>query len=55
MDSSENTGVARQGGPAKSGALSGDSAPIDPELAAVVAAWPTLPEAVRRQVVALCR
>ena len=25
----------------------------DPDLAAIVAAWPTLPEAVRRQVVTL--
>ena len=48
--SSENPGVAPQGG-AKSGALSGDSAPIDPDLAAVVAAWPTLPKATRRRVV----
>jgi hypothetical protein len=59
--SSENQGVAPQGG-AKSGALSGDSvasgalpAPTDPDLAAVVNAWPTLPEAVRRQVVGLVR
>jgi branched-subunit amino acid aminotransferase/4-amino-4-deoxychorismate lyase len=50
-NSSGNHGVALQGG-AKSGALSGDSAPIDPDLAAVVAAWPTLPEATRQSIVA---
>ena len=53
-DSSGNRGVAVQGG-AKSGALSGNSAPIDPDLALVVNAWPTLPEATRRQVVAMVR
>ena len=52
VHSTGNQGVAVQGG-AKSGALSGDSVPIDPDLAAVVAAWPGLPETVRRQVVAL--
>jgi hypothetical protein len=51
-DSSGNQGVALQGG-AKSGALSGDSAISDPDLLAVVAAWPTLPEAVRQRVVAM--
>jgi hypothetical protein len=50
-NSSGNQGGALQSG-AKSGALSGDSAPSDADLAAVVAAWPTLPEAVRQQVVA---
>jgi len=49
-DSSGNQRVALQGG-TESGALSGDSAPSDPELAEVVRAWPTLSEAVRRQVV----
>jgi hypothetical protein len=50
--SSGNQGVTLQGG-AKSGALSGDSASIDPDLAEVIRAWPTLPEATRRQVVTL--
>ena len=50
-NSSGNQGVALQGG-AKSGALSGDSAP-DPDLMAVVAAWPTLPEAVRQKIVGM--
>ena len=57
-NSSGNRGVAPQGG-AESGALSGDSssggalpAPTDPDLLAVVAAWPTLPEVVRRKIVA---
>ena len=53
-NSSGNQGVALPSG-AESGAVGGDSAPIDPDLAAVVAAWPGLPEAVRRKVVALVR
>jgi hypothetical protein len=59
--SSGNRGVAPQGG-AESGALSSDFAPggapltvTDPDLAAVVSAWPTLPDATRRQVVAMIR
>ena len=40
------------GGDAESGAPA-TSTPIDPQLAAVVAAWPTLPEAIRRAVLAL--
>ena len=40
------------GGDAESGAPS-TTTPIDPKLAAVVAAWPTLPEAIRRAVLAL--
>ena len=53
----ESSGNAVGGGGAKSGALSGDSCPggalpalADPELMAVVAAWPTLPEAVRQRI-----
>jgi hypothetical protein len=60
-NSSGNQGVTPQGG-AESGALSGDSAeggalpaPNDPDLMAVVVAWSTLPEAVRRKVVAVIR
>jgi hypothetical protein len=34
-------------------AIEGNSAPIDPDLMTVVAAWPKLPKAVRQQVVAL--
>ena len=37
---------------ANSDALSGDSAPIDPELAEVVRAWPTLPAGVKADVLA---
>jgi hypothetical protein len=36
---------------AKSGALGAESTPIDPDLATIIDAWPTLPEAVRQQVV----
>lgn len=58
-NSSGNRGVGGRGG-AESGALSGDSpsggalpAPTDPDLLTVVNAWPTLPEAVRRRIVAM--
>ncbi len=54
---SENTGktgVPQESG-AESGASSGDSAPIDPDLAAVVSAWPTLPYAIRAAVLAIVR
>lgn len=53
-DSSENRGGGVQGG-AKSGALSGDSALSDPDLAAVVAAWPSLPATVRQRMVMLAK
>lgn len=60
-DSSGNTGVTLQGG-AQSGALSGDSAQggalpasTDPDLLAVVNAWPKLPEAARQRIVAVVR
>lgn len=58
----ENTGEtdAPPESGAKSGALSGDSdpnptpaTPADPDLAAVVAAWPALPPAIRAGVMAL--
>lgn len=56
-----NTGVSLPSG-AKCGALSSDSVPnptltkpTDPELAAVVAAWPDLPPAIRAGVLALVR
>jgi hypothetical protein len=57
--SSEKLGVDDQGG-AKSGALSGDSsqggallAPSDPDLMAVIDAWPGLPETVRQSILAM--
>ena len=46
--SSTKTHFLDQGG-AKSGAI----AEIDPDLAALVAAWPTLPEPIRRAMLAL--
>ena len=36
---------------AESGALPANPTPPDPALALVIAAWPTLPEAVRRKIV----
>lgn len=60
-ETSGNTGVAGESG-AESGALSSDSAPnatpdapTDPELAAVVTAWPDLPPAIRAGIVALVK
>jgi hypothetical protein len=47
-------GFLPEGG-AKSGAVGVRIAISDPDLAAVVEAWPTLPEAVRRQVVGLVK
>jgi hypothetical protein len=40
-------------GGAKSGAVSADFSPIDPDLARIVATWPTLPESIRRAMLAL--
>jgi len=42
-------------GGAKSGALGSQSGPIAPDLALVIDAWPTLPEAARRQVLGIVR
>ena len=38
---------------AKAGALATTPPPLDPELAALVVAWPTLPDPIRRAVLAL--
>jgi len=38
---------------AESGALGAREAPIDPELAAVVDAWPALPDAIKAAILAL--
>lgn len=40
-------------GGAVSGAVSADSTPEAPDLQAVIAAWPGLPEAVRARIVAM--
>jgi len=45
-------GLAVDGG-AQSGAGGADSPPPDPDLARIAAAWPGLPEAIRRAVLAL--
>jgi hypothetical protein len=47
--SPRKTAISEKGG-AESGAVGDDSAPIDPDLAAVIDAWPRLPETVRRDV-----
>lgn len=40
---------------AQSGALSAREAPLDPELAAVVDAWPALPAAIKAGILAMIR
>jgi len=40
-------------GRAQNGALSDDSPPLDADFAAIVRAWPTLPEAVKAGIVAM--
>jgi hypothetical protein len=47
-----NAGHAAAGG-AKPGAVSADPSPADPYLVRIVAAWPTLPEPIRRALLAL--
>jgi hypothetical protein len=54
LENAGKTGVPQESG-AESGASIGDSHPVDPDLAEVIAAWPGLPEAIRRKVVALLR
>lgn len=45
--------ASRKSGGAESGAFSADSSQIDPDLARIVAAWPTLAEPIKRAIVAL--
>ena len=40
---------------ARGAAVSAETGPIDPELAAVIEGWPALPEAVRAGIVALVK
>jgi hypothetical protein len=40
---------------AESGALRVPNAPLDPELAAVINAWPALPEAIKDCILAILR
>lgn len=40
---------------AKSGALGAPEAPIDPDLAMIIEAWPTLPESIKAGIVAMIR
>jgi hypothetical protein len=42
-------------GGAKSGALAPENPAIDPALAALIDAWPTLPEAIRAGILAMVR
>jgi len=42
-------------GAAKSAAVGDDLPPIDPELASVIEAWPTLPPAIREAILVMLR
>jgi hypothetical protein len=42
-------------GSAKSGAVNAQTQPIDPALAALIDAWPTLPEPIRAGILAMVR
>lgn len=53
-NSSGNQGVAPQGG-AESGALGAENGPKDPELGAIIHAWPTLPDAIKAGILAMVR
>jgi hypothetical protein len=52
--SSGNRGVGNQSG-AECGALGARDAPLDPDLAAVVDAWPALPAAIKAGILAMIR
>jgi hypothetical protein len=52
--SCEDSAVRSPGG-AKSGALTPEKPTIDPALATLIDAWPTLPEAIRAGILAMIR
>ena len=54
METAGNSGDSFQSG-AESGALAAREAPMDPALAAVIEAWPTLPEAIKAGILAMIR
>ena len=49
-----NQGVSLPGG-AKSGALADNSGPADSELAQLITAWPSLPEAIKAGIMAMVK
>ena len=54
VNSPENTAFSVQGG-AESGALGTQTPAIDPALATLIDAWPTLPEPIRAGILAMVR
>ena len=53
-NSSGNGGVADESG-AESGALDAENGPKDPQLTAIIDAWPTLPEPIKAGVLAIIK
>lgn len=51
---SRNRGVGNRSG-AESGALGAQTGPNDPRLAAVIGAWPSLPEPIKAGILAMIR
>jgi hypothetical protein len=54
QENTGNTEIRNQSG-AESGALGAREAPLDPDLLAVVDAWPALPESVKAGILAMIR
>jgi hypothetical protein len=54
LNSSGNEGFPDESG-AESGALDAEIEPKDPELGAIIDAWPTLPEALKAGILAMVR
>ena len=54
LNSSEQHAVSEIGG-AESGAVAAETSSIDPDLQAVIEAWPMLPEAIKAGILAMAR
>ena len=52
QENTEKTGVADESG-AESGALDAENGPKDPDLGAIIDAWPRLPDAIKTGILAI--